>query len=130
MLSAIADFLTPSNITGIRSWFGLINQVAYAFSQSKFMAPFRELLKGRSNPFYWDDNLDKLFNKSKLNIKSMVKEGVTHFDPSHPVSLSTDWSKTRVGFVLRQKYCSCKPIDNPDCGPEAIRSSSSPAHDS
>jgi len=40
MLSIIANFLTPSDITGIRSCFGLLNQVAYAFLQSEVMAQF------------------------------------------------------------------------------------------
>nr|XP_054762087.1 latent-transforming growth factor beta-binding protein 3-like [Lytechinus pictus] len=31
-LQAILDFPAPSNITDVRSWFGLVNQVSYAFS--------------------------------------------------------------------------------------------------
>ena len=34
-LKAIEDFPTPTNITGIRSWFGLIEQSSYAFSKTK-----------------------------------------------------------------------------------------------
>ena len=30
MLEAIQDFPTAQNITGVRSWFGLVNQIAYA----------------------------------------------------------------------------------------------------
>ena len=44
-LRAIRSFPTPQNITDIRSWFGLINQVAYAFSMTERMSPFRSLLK-------------------------------------------------------------------------------------
>ena len=33
-LQAIRDFPRPRDITGIRSWFGLINQVSYALSQT------------------------------------------------------------------------------------------------
>ena len=33
-LQAIKNFPTPSNITDIRSWFGLVNQVSYAFSMT------------------------------------------------------------------------------------------------
>ena len=45
MLSAIQGFSVPTNITDARSWFGLINQVAYTFAASKEMQPFLELLK-------------------------------------------------------------------------------------
>ena len=32
MLEAIANFPKPTNLTGARAWFGLVNQVAYSFS--------------------------------------------------------------------------------------------------
>ena len=35
MLEAVKNFPTPKNITDVRSWFGLINQLAYAFAQAK-----------------------------------------------------------------------------------------------
>ena len=31
-IRAITDFPTPQSLTDIRSWFGLVNQVSYAFS--------------------------------------------------------------------------------------------------
>ena len=37
---AIWDFPTPKNITDVRSWFGLVNQVSYAFSMADKMLPF------------------------------------------------------------------------------------------
>ena len=55
-LDSIRDFPCPTDITGVRSWFGLVNQASYAFSMTPVMLPFRELLKpGR--PFYWDSQL-------------------------------------------------------------------------
>ena len=39
-LQAIDDLHTPRNITDIRSWFGLVNQVSYAFSIGKSGATF------------------------------------------------------------------------------------------
>ena len=50
-IRAIADFPTPQNLTDVRSWFGLVNQVSYAFSMADTMLPFRELLKP-SNTFH------------------------------------------------------------------------------
>ena len=60
LLQSILDFPSPSNISGVRSWFGLVNQISYAFSQAPVMAPFRELLE-KSRPFYWNDTLESIF---------------------------------------------------------------------
>lgn len=113
MLQAITDFPTPKNITDVRSWFGLVNQVAYAFSMSETMLPFRELLKPKT-PFCWTDALQRAFAKSKLHIVSEVERGVKIFDKEKPTCLATDWSKAGVGFLLYQKQCSC-PSKKPHC---------------
>ena len=105
-IKAIADFPTPKTITDIRSWFGLINQVSYAFSMADKMLPFRELLKPNKK-FIWDDKLDLLFNESKDVIIREIDEGVRIFNKSKPTCLATDWSKTGIGFWLFQKHCSC-----------------------
>ena len=92
----------------IRSWFGLINKVAYAFSQSQTMAPFRDLLSHKnSKKFYWDDALNNIFEESKTQIVNLIKEGVRNFEIDRPTCLSTDWSKSGIGFTLTQKYCDC-----------------------
>ena len=44
-LKAIKEFSAPTNITKMRSFFGLVNQVSFAFSMKDTMAPFREQLK-------------------------------------------------------------------------------------
>ena len=75
LLSAIADFPVPQNITDARSWFGLINQVSWAHATSSAMAPFRDLIKPK-NKFYWDQNLDKIFKESKRQLISQVQAGV------------------------------------------------------
>ena len=118
LLNAIRDFPTPTNITGVRSWFGLVNQVSYAFAQSEVMAPFRDLSKTKDgHKFYWDSSLDKLFERSKSVIARQVEDGFRGFKISRPTCLSTDWSKTGVGFVLQQKHCSRSLEDAPHCGP-------------
>ena len=106
---AIRNFPTPQNITDIRSWFGIINQVSYAFSMTDRMLPFRKLLKP-GTPFTWDSNLDKLFEESKEVIVSEIVHGVQIFDKSRPTCLATDWSKNGVGFWLLQKHCHCSKI--------------------
>ena len=79
----IADFPTPQNLTDVRSWFGLVNQVSYAFSMADTMLPFRELLKP-SNIFHWDDTLQQAFEKSKLTIIDEIHSGVKIFETHMP----------------------------------------------
>ena len=44
-LQAIRDFSASQNISDMRSWYGLINQVAYSFCKTAVMEPFRKFLK-------------------------------------------------------------------------------------
>ena len=116
IIEAIRNFPTPTCPTDVRSWFGLINQVAYAFAQAPVMAAFRELMTKRSmKSWYWDDVLTNVFEKSKQVIVESIKEGVKAFEKERTTCLSTDWSKNGIGFALLQKYCHCKE-DNPNCG--------------
>ena len=114
-LQAILDFPRPQNITDIRSWFGLLNQVSYAFSMAEKMEPFRDLLKPKTT-FTWTDELDSLFEESKQQIVQEIEEGVRIFDKAKPTCLATDWSKEGIGFWLFQKHCECAII-KPFCCP-------------
>ena len=116
ILQAIRDFPIPTDITGARSWFGLVNQVAWAYSISPVMQPFREAIKP-NRTFYWDANLTNIFEKSKKLLIDMVKDGVQTFDTSRKTCLQTDWSKEGIGYLLLQKYCKCNEI-TPVCCPE------------
>lgn len=105
-LQAIRDFPTPKNITDIRSWFGLVNQVSYAFSMAPRMLPFRDLLKP-ATPFQWNPDLNTAFTESKTVIIREIHEGVRIFDKQKSTCLATDWSKNGIGFWLSQKHCQC-----------------------
>ena len=109
-IMAISDFPTPQSLTDVRSWFGLVNQVSYAFSMADTMLPFRELLKP-SNKFHWDDTLQQAFEQSKLTIIDEIHNGVKIFDKTKPTCLATDWSKHGIGYWLFQKHCSCPSND-------------------
>ena len=98
-VSAIKDFPTPQNITDIRAWFGIVNQVAYTFSQKAVMAPFRDLLSSKKK-LYWDEAMDHAFHQSKEEIIRLVHEGVQAFEVDRPTCLSTDWAKIGLGFAL------------------------------
>ena len=80
-LESIQDFPVPKTISDIRGWFGLVNQVAPFFASRKVMEPFRELLKppAQGKKVYWDENLTRLFEESKVAIVEAVKEGIKCF---------------------------------------------------
>ena len=106
VLEAIKDFPKPRTITDVRSWFGLVNQVAYAFASAERMEPFRTLLQPNT-PFRWSEKLDRLFEETKTAIIEEIKRGVEIFDKERPTCLATDFSKGGIGFWLLQKHCSC-----------------------
>ena len=112
-LDAIREYPTPSNITDIRSWFGLVNQVSHYAQLRDLMEPFRKFLSLKVK-FEWTEELDTLFNRSKSQIVEAIKEGVKIFDPSRRTALMPDWSKTGIGFWLLQKHCECSGA-SPGC---------------
>ena len=63
-LEAIETFPTPTKLQDVRSWFGLINQVAHYNQLGEMMAPFRPLLSSKAK-FYWSDELQGAFIESK-----------------------------------------------------------------
>ena len=105
-VQSIQDFPTPRNITDVRSWFGAIGQVNFAFASAPDMLPFRHLLSTKA-PFAWSPDLETAFQKSKAEIVRQCERGVKSFDPSKPTALATDWSKWASGFWLTQKHCQC-----------------------
>ena len=119
IMSAIENFPLPSDLTSARSWFGLVNQVARTYSISPIMQPFRELIKPH-NKFFWDDTLNELFELSKKEILSKVKEGVRSFNPNIRTCIQTDWCKHGIGYLLLQKHCTCPSIDNVICCKDGI----------
>ena len=110
------EFPVPRNITDIRSWFGLVNQVSYAFSMTDRMLPFRSLLKPGTS-FEWDDTKTQLFEESKGIIVNEIEQGVKIFDKTRPTCLATHWSKTGIGFWpkntahAQKLLCSAAPRD-------------------
>ena len=112
-LDTIMNLPTPTCITDIRSFFGMVNQLNYAFSSSAVMEPFRHLLKP-GNAFAWSPKLQDLFMLAKQEIVNTVREGVKHFEVNRPTCVSTDWSKAGIGYTLRQKWCKCEGV-KPDC---------------
>ena len=112
-IEAIENLAAPKNITEVRAFYGMINQVSYAFSMSEVMTPFRHLLRPKT-PFLWTKELEDAFVEAKKTIVKAVIDGVTHFEIGRKHILFCDWSKVGLGFLLLQKWCKCEEI-NPRC---------------
>ena len=113
LLHSIRDFPRPRDVTGIRAWFGLVEQCAYSFSKCEVMAPFKPLLSP-SAAFRWDEDLQEAFDQAKDKIIESVKEGVKNFNPDRTTCVSTDWSKVGISFLVMQKHCLCPEV-SPVC---------------
>jgi transposase InsO family protein len=114
VIVAIKEFPVPKDITGARSWFGLVNQIAWAYAVSPIMQPFRDLVKP-NNTFYWDSSLDKIFAESKELLVRKCTEGIQTFDCKRNTCLQSDWSKEGIGYLLLQQHCNCDIAKAPVC---------------
>ena len=117
MLEAILNFPIPKTLTDARSWFGLVNQVAWAYSLGPVMLPFHDLVK-RDSHFAWDQGLEAAFQHSKQVIVDLVRNGIATFEKNCITCLAPDWSKEGMGFLLLQKHCSCTTDRAPICYPD------------
>ena len=116
-LEAIRSFPRPDSLSAARSFFGMVNQVTYAFAMSAVMEEFRHLLKPEtwSSGFTWTESLESKFNLAKEKIVEAVVNGVKYFENDRWTCLATDWSKQGIGFFLMQKWCVCEGEISPNC---------------
>ena len=118
LIKSITDFQMPSqpSITDVRSWFGLVNQVAPFLAVAPLMEPFRELLKKpASKSVYWDTQLRGIFEETRSTIRQLASEGLRYYDITRPTMVITDYSKRGLGFVIMQQYCQCVSPEAPFC---------------
>ena len=113
-LSAIENFPPPASLTKARSFFGLVNQVQWAYANSREMTPFRNLVKPNST-YQWTEELKQLFNNCKEKILDQVRAGVRQYDINRITCLQTDFSRDGIGYLLLQKYCTCPLDKTPIC---------------
>ena len=79
IFASIKDFLRPRDVMGIRSFFGLVEQVAWAFSKMEEMAPFRPLLSPKAQ-YCWTDDMEEAFIRAKIQIVDKVRKGIATFN--------------------------------------------------
>ena len=102
LLNAIRDFPLPTNVTDLKSLFGLANQLSSNTATiAQCLQPLRPLLSAK-NDFVWGPDHTKAFK--------LVKESLTqvpilsYFDITKPTRLMTDASCKGLGFVSQQMH--------------------------
>ena len=111
---AVRTYPTPGNITDMRSFMALLQQVAYWYAISPAVAKFRHLLKP-SKPWNSTEDINNVFEEAKKLIAEKVKEEVKLYDPNLHTGLLTDWCQEGMGHIPCQKHCDC-PLDKEEPG--------------
>jgi transposase InsO family protein len=107
-LAAIHNFPKPTDISSLRSFLGLANQLGQFIPDlAHITANLRSLLQ-KNTAFTWLKEHDEDFNKCKELLTSKII--VRHFDSSLPTELLTDASRQKgLGYVLLQRNSDNSP---------------------
>lgn len=102
-ISAIERFPPPTNITELRSFMGLVQQLGdFSADISSAADSLRALLKP-SNCFMWTPDHQAAFESVKSALTSPPI--LAHFDPSLPTVLQTDAARLKgLGYALLQQH--------------------------
>ena len=100
-IRAVKEFKTPTSITQVKSFLGLANYYRKFIKDfSKLAKPLNDLTK-KSKIFQWNDQAQKSFMELKRRL--VTAPVLAHADPKLPFRLTTDASRTSLGWVLEQK---------------------------
>ena len=102
-VSAIRDFPRPANLTDLRSFMGLVNQLAeFTPDIASTAQPLRPLMSPK-RAFTWTADHDEAFRRVK---NALVSPPVlASFEPDRPVILQTDASRLNgLGYALLQDH--------------------------
>ena len=100
-LQGIRDFPAPTSLQELRSFLGMVNQLAsYHPGIAKHTGPLQTLLK-KDVAFLWLEDHQHAFDKLKTEVLHTLS--LNHFDPKWSTNLITDASRLHgMGFVLSQ----------------------------
>ena len=98
-IKALTKFPAPRDISGVRSFLGLANQLSGFVPDFAHMTVRLRELTSKKNAFFWGEDHQKEFEQVKdLLTSDMV---VTHFNPNLPVTVLTDASRLHgLGFAM------------------------------
>ena len=100
-ISAVKSFETPTNVTKLKSFLGLVNYYRkFVRGFAQIAKPLNRLTK-KTVPFEWTKEAQEAFVELKRRLTTAPI--LAHADYSLPFTLTTDASRTAVGWVLEQK---------------------------
>ena len=102
LAKALSEFPHPKNLTDMRSFFGLANQLCNFTNEiAQILAPLQSLLK-KGIPFVWIEEHEQAFQEAKTHLSS--KKTLTYYCPDRKTRLISDASRLHgLGFVLKQE---------------------------
>ncbi len=102
-LKALSHFPKPTNVSDLRSFMGLVEQLAgFSTEVAAAKSPLRPLLSTR-NPFVWTEDHDRSFEAVKLALVSPPV--LVHFDPMRETTIQVDASRKHgMGYALLQRH--------------------------
>ncbi|XP_045135677.1 uncharacterized protein LOC123518742 [Portunus trituberculatus] len=104
---AITEFATPATLTDLRSFMGLVNQLAsFSPDLAATAAPLRPLLSPKKS-FVWTPDHEQAFQRVKMALASPPV--LAAFDPALPTTLQTDASRL---YGLGYAYCRTTVVDS------------------
>ncbi len=96
--AAIRDAPTPTDVSQLRSFIGLISFYSkFVPNQATIMAPLYALLQN-DTPWTWEAEQDRAFNDAKQAL--LNSQVLVHYNPALPVVVSCDASPWGIGAVL------------------------------
>lgn len=100
-VKAIREAPSPSNVTELRSFLGMLAALSNFIPRLSTMAhPLYELLGNR--PWNWTSSCEQVFGNVKQALTSETI--LTHYNPELPVELSVDASPYGLGAVIMHIY--------------------------
>jgi len=101
-VAALTDFPVPENVSQLRSFLGMCNQLAHFVPDlAQMSAPLRLLLR-KNVAFTWLPEQQDSFDMVRQALSSGLS--ISHFDPSATTRLCCDASKLGLGFALLQTH--------------------------
>ena len=98
--SAIAQFLEPSDVTGLQRVMGMVNHLCkFIPLLADRSEPLRHLLR-KEDSWVWEEPQQHAFQRIKEALLS--SEVLAHYDPNWPTIISADASSTGLGAVRTQ----------------------------
>ena len=99
-VGALRDFPVPTDVSGLKSFMGMANQLmAFIPDLSHSMVTMRTLLK-KGTTWNWTQEMQEEFDECKRILTSNLL--VNHYDPLIPATLITDASSEGLGYMMLQ----------------------------